>query len=118
MVKSTIKELILKANTIHDGRASNVFTRQSSKDTNKINCILKYSIGLAVEDNGVNKFVTKITYRSKDSDFVKGHGLSIGCYVINLAESGSYSFHNVESNRYIIIMEDVITLVVHEKMEQ
>ena len=119
MIKSTIKELTLKANTVYDGEyVSNVFNCQSERDINKVNGILKYKIGLPVEDENKENFVTKITYYSKDSNFVKSHKISIGCYVINLAKSSKDYCHNIESSRYLMIMEDVVAIVVHEEMVQ
>ena len=111
-----IKELVLKASAVH-GTVSNVFTSKNDKDTYDIRCLSRYVLGVIVEDSGVRKCVNKITYRSKDSDFVKSHGLSIGCYVISIDEVGKYNCHNVESDRYIIIMEDVVSIAVHEKVK-
>lgn len=112
----TIKEIILKANMVYDGQyVFNPFKCEAENDIIKVDGVLRYKQGLPVEDEGRENFVSKIVFYHKNTEFAEDHGQSTGCYVITLATCSQAYCCGEDSDRYLVIPEEVVAIVIFQK---
>lgn len=106
-----IKEIILKQNMVIPGYPTKFYGGLSIPITNRTKCVTKVD---EIGDGNVVKecFVSRIKHYPKDSDFVKKHRLSSGCYVISIAEDSKDYCMGDDSEESYMIMEGVVAIIL------
>lgn len=103
MYSMEINELILKYNMVIEGYETKYY-----KGAN-----------ISVTDISTQKveecYVAGIKFYPKNSNFVKKHGLMIGCYVVDIANSSEDYCMGNKNERAYMIMEDVVAMVVFKQ---
>ena len=108
-----IKELILKANMIYDGKYVGRALSGESETVEVSGLPMKFVEGLPMVIDGEDRFVHNIGFERKNGDFVIKHGFATGCYIIYFADSSKDLCHNIVSKKYLVIMEDMVAAILY-----